>query len=533
LAASPASGETQVAADMEFSSSGQAVWPAAAGNALLIGLPMELDGEELPGTFWEFNAERTTVVEKSWKREGTILGETAFEYDETRTHLNASWASVDDVRARSYATLIPGLDSQAGGQYGFEIPRIDAQIATQSRSQFSTAFVDSFEQVLPASSATGESPLSTEHVVIPKTIVASFGQDGLLEPIEVRGNIIVTLYDMSLTIESSVGEPHELDSGHYYRNETGGAPGPVLQQGVYHEEEYRKIQLVLTNATFYLTPGARPFQVNMVSAFTAYEGDLRLRDPHGDMTVGQRTLKLDGSSVLLQDATVDVHLRPADSAPGPGQSRSQPVERVSSTIGGTVGGVLVDGRPVETTWGGAGTVDANPWLSPVLWASLPVSAALVALVVVARGRRQATDPEVLRAEAEISLLNGNFRRTLSRADRAWRLNPRDVEAASLGSIALLKLGRPAEAVQRLRDARGHVGDDEDPEGVLRLMTIIGLMEAGDRHAAEAEIREAVKTTPDLVADLLDTNLISDVKFRRTVEQLVAQGQPARADLAYG
>lgn len=292
---------------------------------------------------------------------------------------------------------------------------------------------------------------------------------GVAGSVEVRGDVVVTFFDLDLLVRHRDGE-RTYQAG---LSSDDGDPGDDAVE----EGERRRVVATFRDAVLRLSPSGADVRLHYQQLTLAGQGAATLPGAEGTLLVGDRALSVSRDLRFSGDWTAA--LRPDG-------------ERVAAALEGSAQSLSVDGVGV-----GLATVAPEPpaartawsWLVPVLLALFLVPAAASHAL-----RRRRLTPDVLVSAAGWELEAGRPRRAAAWSRRALRRDAADADAAAIRTVSLYRRGRHGEAVAWLGawlDAHG------DPTGELTLLLGLGRLETEGGAAAARTVQSALERDPCL------------------------------------
>lgn len=287
-------------------------------------------------------------------------------------------------------------------------------------------------------------------------------------PVELRGDVVVTLYDVDLHLRDRSGST-TYETG--FVPEDGDRGDDVVEEG-----EQRRVVATFRDAVVTLEPSGATFLAHLAGAAATGDGRLGLSEARGALRVGSADLAVaDG---LHLDGAWSALLSP-DGA------------RLSASLSGTARSLEVDGTPVDL----ASVAPEPPLARGWAWATPLLALLVLPPVLVHAVRRRRLDPDVLVAAAGWALDSGRDRGAVAWSRRALRRDAADADAAAIRTVGQYRRGRHAEAVAWLEAWLEAHGDEA---GELKVLLELGRLRAGDVGAVARNLRPVLERDPSLL-----------------------------------
>lgn len=285
-----------------------------------------------------------------------------------------------------------------------------------------------------------------------------------------QGDFIVELMGVSLQVEGD-GKEATLRSGSWTSPLNPAAPPEATE--VAHTRTTRFLRLTLTDATLeFATSGGAPVMRWASSEATAdFTGRAALVDAQGPLHTAAGEIDLrheryvlpEGSRLAAQareGALLDLEVLPAPLSPHGGTMANVPAPASAALVG--TGAIL----------------------------------ALAIAVGIGLLRRLLRLPAL--ADVETAIEEGEYRKAARLAGRILARLPGSEEAMLGRAIALSKAGRPQDVVAELTQ---HLALRPASDGSLHYVLGLAQLDAGHAAEGQASLREAVRLTPSLQAEV--------------------------------
>lgn len=461
----------------------------AQGQAFFLGIPLDTQGPRFSG--WSVNAATAKVQlhGERWTEVGGVIN------DGRRDPITYGPYEHQELRADS---------TRVGDFFSLSVTPFIAEGAFRVLSDAEHA------QVRPSSHvsfpAEGE-PLAAQRAHTVDIASVRLEPMESAEPIVIEGDIILEVFDNDFSVRDAEGEPTTYQSGIFRTNKVGQE---VIDSGVTAEVEERYARIELTSAVLTLLPASQSYAVYFHELDVLLDGKARLMGTQGTLTSAGRTWQLADDSLEIHAERARFTLAPADGS-----------QSIRGQLGGEADVVWIEGAP--QTLADGGRVDGLPWGQVPLWiGGVAVAGAGVAIVLVLRRRQAARDPDFLAYRAEEELVRGNYDGAIEQTRRALSNHPTHLNATVTQAIALLKVGRPSEAVAFLQEQLPRVQNDE---GILRLLQCLGLFEIGNEKEGVEALELALEGNPGLGQQLVSTDLWDRIKQHPRLLHLMPNVDP--------
>jgi tetratricopeptide (TPR) repeat protein len=308
-------------------------------------------------------------------------------------------------------------------------------------------------------------------------------------PFVVTGDFVLSVFQADFQATG-----HDGRTDHYSTGDptTGFDPqAPTALPPAVANDEKTRADITVHGGSLVLLPNGRDLQLDVAGLATQVHLGIDFADAKGSLQDAAGESPLEGH-VLVDANDLALTLMPANG-------------RIATTFSGTVNGVAVDGRPVHLAPGTATAVAHAP---ASLLAAFAVGFLLAAGIFTVLAVRKKTDKALLLARAQAYFEVGRHKAALRVCRRLLRLDPRNVDAATVAAMSLVRLGRASEANSLLK--AGLAGAEH--QGLLSMVEALVLFHQGDARTAAARLQEAFNAYPSLhnelaAVDLLDQLLV--------------------------
>jgi hypothetical protein len=481
----PAAAATQASVQGSFTASSMEVGSVAAETgAYLLGMPVINGSSSSPPYVWSFEAEKVQVVRtvETWQRIGYLARNFEGSRVERTVHDEANGV-MTGIANLAYLAAASSDPSNPATTLALQTGLPNAHLVPSVRIDYGASNAAT-EGYLPTEFYVREYQFQRDWSNLAYTLQSPW------EPITMRGDFRVTVYDMDFRVEDADGTT-EYQTGPSSRviDIFNPLPPPPLVE-TYNDT---RAELIFSNAVFTLYPEGYSTKLFLAQATLSVNGSARFNDVDGTIWLNGQETRLARSLVKLDGHDLQLLTRPAEGVP----------MRLGIELSGNVGQAVVDGRDINlegTTIAPAPAATPNwVWLGTVL---LLLSLLAITGWKAALGALVRCVPDVVVHRTKRALRQGRYRRVISLTGRVLAHHPSHSQAAATHATALLAQQTPGTAAWFLKPFLGSSADS----GELSLLYCISLRRDGRLKEASQALSTAMRRFPFLAMDLAGTDL---------------------------